>query len=81
MPYLRQKETEYFMCHTRRSRVQRESTVILKITNTAAQNICGVDLFCSDLLSTWLTQHLAPLFNTSFSFSFTRGTNILRWEL
>jgi len=44
----------------------RESTVILAITNSAAQNMYGVDIFCSDLLSTWLTQHLTTLFNTSF---------------
>lgn len=68
MRYLRQKETEYFMCHTRRSRVQRKSTIILKITNTAAQKMYGVVIFCSDLLSTWLTQRLGTLFNTSFSF-------------
>jgi len=51
MRYLLQKETEYFMCHTRRSRVQRKSTVILKETNPAAQNMYGVDIFCSDLLT------------------------------
>jgi hypothetical protein len=69
MRCLQQKEIEYFMCHTRRSRVQRKSTGILKKTNPAAQNMYGVDIFCSDLFSAWLTQHLAALFNTYFSFS------------